>query len=102
MRSIPSWLVRKPLLLGSQLGLVPFASYQLLLYSQAMYFASEKDWETLDVKPRFSNSNAIIESYEWFLSHKDEAHISKNQSVHRSVATGKALKMIKLVLKMIK
>jgi nucleoside-diphosphate-sugar epimerase len=102
VRSIPSWLVRKPLLLGSQLGLVPFASYQLLLYSQAMYFASEKDWETLDVKPRFSNSNAIIESYEWFLSHKDEAHISKNQSVHRSVATGKALKMIKLVLKMIK
>lgn len=101
VRSVPSWLVRKPLLFGSRFGLIPFASYQLLLYSQAMYFDSVKDWKQLNIKPRFNNSSALIESYEWFLQNKKDLVAQVDQSAHRSVASGKSLTFIKKILRFI-
>ena len=102
VRSVPSWIVRKPLLLGSRLSLVPFASYQLLLYSQAMYFDSRSDWKILNIEPKFSNSDALVESYEWFLKNKMHLKSAEKQSAHRSVASGKSLNFIKRVLRLIK
>lgn len=102
VRSIPSWLVRKPLLGFSKLGLIPFASYQLLLYSQAMYFDSKKDWVSLNVIPRFSNSKALIESYEWFIQNRNEMLPAEGQSAHRSITKGKSLDLIKVVLRVLK
>jgi nucleoside-diphosphate-sugar epimerase len=101
VRSVPSWLVRKPLLLGSRLGLIPFASYQLLLYSQAMYFDSVEDWKQLNIKPRFNNSSAMIESYDWFLLNKKDLVAQMDQSAHRSIASGKSLTLIKKLLRFI-
>jgi nucleoside-diphosphate-sugar epimerase len=102
VRSLPGWLVRKPLLLGSRMKLIPFASYQLLLYSQAMYFDSEDDWRTLEVKPTFSNSKALVESYEWFIQNRELFKSAVKKSVHRSMANGKSLDLIKYGLKLIK
>ena len=102
VRSLPSWLVRRPLLIGSKLSLIPFASYQLLLYSQAMYFNSKGDWEFLQVDPKFSNSDALIESYDWFLKNKEPLEFAEGQSIHRSVASGKSLQLIKQALRLMK
>jgi nucleoside-diphosphate-sugar epimerase len=101
VRSIPSALFRKPLLLGAKLNLIPFASYQLLLYSKAMYFDSENDWSNLNVTPKYSNSSALIESYEWFLQNKGELHSDNNQSVHRSIAKGASLSLMRNFLKLL-
>ena len=51
----------------SLLGLLPFASYQLQLYSKPMYFDSKGDWMQLGYVPKFSNLKMLIESYEYFL-----------------------------------
>jgi nucleoside-diphosphate-sugar epimerase len=101
VRSIPSFLVKKPLLIGSKFNLIPFASYQLLLYSQAMYFDSSKDWKSLGVTPEHTNSSALIESYEWFLRHRENLQESGSQSVHKSLAKGKSLELIKVLLRVI-
>ena len=102
VKSTPSWLVRRPLLLGARLGLIPFASYQLLLYSQAMYFDSENDWKILEVNPKFSNSNALVESYEWFLQNRELLKSAEKQSAHRRLASGNSLHLIKHALKLSK
>jgi nucleoside-diphosphate-sugar epimerase len=101
VRSIPSAVVRKTLIQGSKFRLIPFASYQLLLYSQAMYFDSSNDWRHLNVNPKYSNTDALVESYEWFIQRQSEPQNHAEQSIHRSVARGKSLSLIKLILKML-
>lgn len=101
VRSIPSALFRKPLLIGAKLNLIPFASYQLLLYSKAMYFDSELEWKKLNVTPQYSNSGALIDSYEWFLRNKNNPIPMDHQSTHRSIAKGKSLMLMKSLLKLL-
>jgi nucleoside-diphosphate-sugar epimerase len=101
VRSIPSSLVRKTLIQGAKFRFIPFASYQLLLYSQAMYFDSSKDWRHLNVNPKYSNTDALVESYEWFLQRESEPQTQAEQSIHRSVAKGKSLSLMKFILKML-
>ena len=101
VRSIPSVLIRKPALLAAKIGIVPFANYQLLLYSQAMYFDCQTDWNILGVSPEFSNSQSLIESYEWFLKSKDSLKLQDGKSIHSSITKGKSVNLIKSLLKMI-
>jgi nucleoside-diphosphate-sugar epimerase len=69
--SLTEWLVRPSLKLFSFLGILPFASYQLKLYSKPMYFQSEKDWQQLGYIPKYSNSEMLIESYAHYLEAGD-------------------------------
>jgi nucleoside-diphosphate-sugar epimerase len=102
VRSISSVYIKKPALLAAKMGLLPFASYQLLLYSQEMYFDSISDWKTLAVSPQFSNAQALIESYEWYLMHRNSSNLLTEKSLHKSISTGKATDLMKLLLKLIK
>jgi nucleoside-diphosphate-sugar epimerase len=99
IRSISSSLVRKPLLIASKLNLIPFASYQILLYSQPMYFDSNRDWQFLQVRPKYSNSHALIESYDWFVKNRHQLKRTKDQSLHKSLTRGNSLRLIKLFLR---
>ena len=54
-------------------GSAPFAPYHWLLYGESLWFdmtqgaRPSSDWE-----PAHSNASMVIESYEWFLAHRDE------------------------------
>lgn len=101
IRSISSLIVRKLLLVASKLKLIPLASYQLLLYSQAMYFDSKHDWQYLQVQPKFSNSMALIESYDWFIENKHLLELARDQSSHRSLTRGNSLRIFKFFLRLL-
>jgi nucleoside-diphosphate-sugar epimerase len=101
VRSIPSGLVRTPLLVASKIGLVPFASYQVLLYSQSMYFDSKDDWKSLNHVPVFSNRDCLIESYEWFKDNISSISNSSSLSVHQKPTTGMSLKILESILRLL-
>jgi len=99
IRSIPSSLVRGPLLATSKLGLVPFASYQILLYSQEMYFDSVEDWSNLHYQPIFSNSESLISSYEWFIKNQQDLRTNPRGSQHQRITKGVSLSLYKALSK---
>ncbi len=101
VRSIPAGLVRNPLLAASKIGLIPLATYQLLLYSQAMYFDSSDDWERLSFSPIYSNKDCLRESYDWYKSNLNQVSGPKELSVHQKPATGLSLKLFERFLRMI-
>ncbi len=101
VRSIPGILVRKPALLSAKLGIIPFANYQILLYSQEMYFDSEEDWNLLSVTPKYNNSQSLIQSYEWFLENKNVLQSQRDKSMHNSISKGKSLNLMKALLRLI-
>lgn len=101
VRSIPAAIVRKPLLAASKLNLIPFATYQLLLYSQAMYFDSTEDWKSLNITPQYSNQDCLRESYDWFKSNQMSITDNGELSVHQKPASGFSLKVLEAFLKLI-
>ncbi len=97
---LSEWLVRPSLKLLSSLSVLPFASYQLQLYSKPMYFHSEKDWERLGYIPKFSNSEMLIESYKHFLRDSDSISTSE-VSQHQKTPQGFSLTAVGFILKRI-
>jgi nucleoside-diphosphate-sugar epimerase len=68
---LSDWFVRPLLKMLSYVKFLPFASYQLKLYSKPMYFQSEEDWKQLGYTPKYSNSEMLIESYAHYLEAGD-------------------------------
>ena len=99
IRSIPESLARPPLMIASKLGLIPFASYQLLLYSQAMFFDSSEDWKKLGVTPRKSNQDCLRDSFEWYLANRNCTSNQDELSLHQKPSTGFSLRIMESFLK---
>ena len=56
----------------SKLGQAPFAPYHWLLYGESLWFDTTKAQEELGWNATHSNASMVIESYEWFLGHRNE------------------------------
>jgi nucleoside-diphosphate-sugar epimerase len=94
VRSLPVAPARRAMRSLASLGLVPFAPYHWLLYSESLYFdvtlaRSELDWE-----PKRSNVSMLIESYEWFLAHRLESE-DPDRSHHQSPVRPGLLRVLK-------
>jgi nucleoside-diphosphate-sugar epimerase len=74
VRSLPVAPARVAMQVLSTIGLAPFAPYHWLLYSESLWFDTTKAQRELEWHPRHSNASMVIESYDWFLAHKDEVH----------------------------
>lgn len=71
VRSLPTGLARTVMRMGAATGVMPFVPYHWLLYGESLWFDTTKAQSELAWKPRHSNASAVIESYEWFLAHRD-------------------------------
>jgi nucleoside-diphosphate-sugar epimerase len=91
------WLVRPTIKLMSFLKLLPFASYQLQLYSMPVYFDCERDWQILGYTPKFSNSEMLIESYKHFIENLSEFEHT-NLSNHQKTPKSFSLSIVKRFL----
>ena len=76
----------------STVGLAPFAPYHWLLYSESLWFDTTKAQTELGWEPTHSNASMVIESYEWFLAHRDEP--SRARSHHQSPVRLGVLKLL--------
>ncbi len=72
VRSLPIAPARTAMHVLAQLGAAPFAPYHWLLYGESLYFDVGKAERELEWTPHFSNAEMVIESYEWFLAHRNE------------------------------
>lgn len=72
IRSLPAGPAQAGMRAAATIGLAPFAPYHWLMYAESLYFDVTKARTELGWKPRHSNASMLIESYEWYLRHRDE------------------------------
>jgi dTDP-D-glucose 4,6-dehydratase len=82
----------------SRLGLSPLGAYHALMYGRSMYFDITKAQQLLGWQPEYSNEQMFVDSYEWYLAHRDEVLAAKHQSHHRSAVRQGVLAAVKRVL----
>ncbi|HEV3225363.1 MAG TPA: NAD-dependent epimerase/dehydratase family protein [Acidimicrobiales bacterium] len=82
VRSLPTAPARIAMHVLATVGLAPFAPYHWLMYSESLFFDVSKARSELGWEPRHSNSSMLIESYEWFLRHRD--NLDHRGSHHQS------------------
>jgi nucleoside-diphosphate-sugar epimerase len=94
VRSLPVAPARWAMRSLASLGLVPFAPYHWLLYSESLYFDVTSARSELGWEPKRSNASMLIESYEWFLTHRLESG-DPDRSHHQSPVRPGLLRVLK-------
>ncbi|HRF09004.1 MAG TPA: NAD-dependent epimerase/dehydratase family protein [Xanthobacteraceae bacterium] len=84
VRSVPDAPTRLLMAATTSLGLSPLGNYHYLAYSKPSYFDISDAVNELGWKPKYSNDEMLIESYDWYLAHRDEVMRSKWASPHKS------------------
>lgn len=97
VRSLPTGPARLAMRALAGLGLAPFAPYHWLLYGESLWFDVSRARTELGWEPKHSNASMVIESYEWFLAHRDEIEHAP-RSHHQSPAQPGVLRLLKRVL----
>ena len=82
----------------SALGLSPLGPYHALMYGRSMYFDTSKAASELAWAARYSNDEMVIDSYEWFRAHRNEAAAGAGLSSHRSPVKQGVLAVLKRLL----
>ena len=94
VRSLPARPARAAMRMASTLGVAPFAPYHWLLYAESLWFDTTKARTELGWEPRHSNASAVIESYDWFVGHRDDPGAA-GHSHHQSPVELGLLKVLK-------
>lgn len=84
IRSLPSRLALPVMDLTSRFGLSPLGPYHALMYGREMFFDVAKAKEKLGWSARFGNEEMIVDSYDWYVAHRDEVLARSGASAHRS------------------
>jgi nucleoside-diphosphate-sugar epimerase len=84
--------------LTSALGLSPLGAYHALMYGQALYFDITKAQTELGWRPRYSNGEMLVESYEWYVRNQAKILAGRRLSHHRSVVKQGILRLVKWML----
>jgi nucleoside-diphosphate-sugar epimerase len=84
VRSLPAGPAATGMKIAGRLGLVPLAPYHWLMYGRSLYFDLSRVRHELDWTPRWSNSEMIAESYDWYLAHRATLAGRSGTSAHRS------------------
>ncbi|MGI8754480.1 MAG: NAD-dependent epimerase/dehydratase family protein [Acidimicrobiales bacterium] len=94
VRSLPAGPAAAAMRSLAGAGLVPFAPYHWLLYAESLWFDTTKAETQLGWRSTRSNGEMLVESYEWFLAHRNEL-ASRHGSHHQSPVRLGALKVLK-------
>ena len=98
VKSVPMGPAVLGMKLTSLLGLSPLGPYHALMYGRSMYFDITKAKKELDWQPRYSNTEMFIESYKWYLSHRDQVLSACGGSHHRSAVQEGVLRLVRKFL----
>ena len=98
VRSVPMAPAVWGMRLAGALGLVPLGDYHALMYGRSLWFDIARARAELGWRPRWSNAEMFIDSYEWYLRHREDVVRRAAQSHHRSAVRQGALTLVKWVL----
>ncbi len=68
----PAWLVKKTLFILEKLHLSPLYQWVYETADKDSFVAIRRLTKTLNWHPKYSNSQALIKAYKWYLDHYDE------------------------------
>jgi nucleoside-diphosphate-sugar epimerase len=88
---------RSMMRLAIKLRILPFAPYQIQLYSRGMYFDSKENWTILDYSPKYSNISMLIDSYEWYKQNQNQV-LETNKSHHQKPLKKLSIDFVTLLL----
>lgn len=94
VKSLPMAPIVKMMDLASFLGLSPLGKYHSLMYGQSMYFDTLKTENELHWRPKYSNKEMIIESYDWYLKNRELVLKNKDGSAHKSMVKQGILRFV--------
>jgi nucleoside-diphosphate-sugar epimerase len=94
IRSLPSRPAAAAMRGLAGLGQAPFAPYHWLLYGESLWFDTARARTHLGWAPAHSNASMVVESYEWFLAHRQELD-GVGRSHHQSSARLGLLRLLK-------
>jgi nucleoside-diphosphate-sugar epimerase len=94
--SVPSAPAALGMKVASTVGLAPFAPYHWLLYGESLWFDTTRARTELGWQPEHSNASMVIESYRWFLEHRDDLG-GDGRSHHQSPARMGLMSVLKRI-----
>ena len=94
VRSIPTAPARLAMRASAAVGQGPFAPYHWLLYGESLWFDTARAQDELGWQPQHSNASMVIESYRWFLDHRDDLS-AEGRSHHQSPVRMGALRVLR-------
>jgi nucleoside-diphosphate-sugar epimerase len=95
VRSLPAGPARVAMGFLANLGLLPFAPYHWLLYGESVWFDGTRARTELEWNPTHSNASMVTESYDWFLTHRDQLFDPARASRHKSPVPLGLLRLLK-------
>jgi nucleoside-diphosphate-sugar epimerase len=99
VKSLPMQPVVAAMNVSSALGISPLAAYHALMYGRSMYFDISKARTRLHWTPRYSNNEMFVESYKWYLAHRDQVlSVVNSSSPHKSAVGQGVLKVLQWFL----
>lgn len=99
--SLPSAPMKLLMSITSAIGVSPLGAYHALMYGESLYFDISKARKELGWQPKFSNEEMLIESYEWYLSHREKILARKGASHHRSALKPGILWLVEKFLRLL-
>ena len=76
--------------------LSPLSSWHYLSYSWDFFYDLEETFKLLEWRPKYSNSDMIVEAYNWYTTNKEKINLTG--SSHRSKVKQQFLKFVKFFL----
>jgi nucleoside-diphosphate-sugar epimerase len=95
VRSLPARPAALAMQATAKLGLTPFAAYHWLMYSRSMWFDISHATEHLGWRPQWSNDEMFTQSYDWFVTNREQATTGSSASHHRRTAGSRLLSVLK-------
>ena len=98
--SLPINFMENLMNLSSKLRISPLGPYHALMYGKSLYFDTTKAERELKWKSKYSNQEAIIDSYKYYLKNKNNFNNLKlTMSPHNSYLNQGILKSFGYLLK---
>jgi nucleoside-diphosphate-sugar epimerase len=98
VRSIPMAPAVAFMNISSGLGLSPLGPYHALMYGRSLYFDISKAQQELGWQPKFSNTQMLNQSYDWYRQNRDMVLRDSAASHHRSAVNQGILSLLKHLL----
>jgi nucleoside-diphosphate-sugar epimerase len=99
VRSIPMRPAAAAMRVTAGLRLTPFAPYHWIMYGRSLYFDTTKAATELGWSAKWSNAEMLIQSYEWFLAHREHVGVAPG-SAHRTPVKQGLLSVSKALLRL--
>ncbi|HEY7168670.1 MAG TPA: NAD-dependent epimerase/dehydratase family protein [Candidatus Binatia bacterium] len=95
VKSLPMWPMTLAMNTSSWLGISPLGPYHATMYGRSFYFDVSHAREKLGWAPRYSNNEMFVESYDWYVTHRDAVLSAGDRaSQHRSAMQQGILKLV--------